>query len=143
MEGMEEKLGAILSNPEMMNTIMSMAKALGQSQPQPEQAQQSQASVPQQKQNPPQAKQSQPPQKATPPIGRNELEMISRISALSQQTGLDRQEQALLKALNPYLSRDRLSKLEKAMHAAKMARFATVALEQSGGPLKIGRGSHV
>ena len=38
MEGMEEKLGAILSNPEMMNTIMSMAKALGQSQPQPEQA---------------------------------------------------------------------------------------------------------
>ena len=139
MEGMEEKLGAILSNPEMMNTIMSMAKALGQSQPQPEQAQQSQASVPQQKQNPPQAKQSQPPQKATPPIGRNELEMISRISALSQQTGLDRQEQALLKALTPYLSRDRLSKLEKAMHAAKMARFATVALEQSGGPLKIGR----
>ena len=139
MEGMEEKLGAILSNPEMMNTIMSMAKALGQSQPQPEQAQQSQASVPQQKQNPPQAKQSQPPQKATPPIGRNELEMISRISALSQQTGLARQEQALLKALNPYLSRDRLSKLEKAMHAAKMARFATVALEQSGGPLKIGR----
>ena len=139
MEGMEEKLGAILSNPEMMNTIMSMAKALGQSQPQPEQAQQSQASVPQQKQNPPQAKQSQPPQKATPPIGRNELEMISRISALSQQTGLDRQEQALLKALNPYLSRDRLSKLEKAMHAAKMARFATVALEQSGGPLKSGR----
>ena len=139
MEGMEEKLGAILSNPEMMNTIMSMAKALGQSQPQPEQAQQSQASDPQQKQNPPQAKQSQPPQKATPPIGRNELEMISRISALSQQTGLDRQEQALLKALNPYLSRDRLSKLEKAMHAAKMARFATVALEQSGGPLKIGR----
>ena len=139
MEGMEEKLGAILSNPEMMNTIMSMAKALGQSQPQPEQAQQSQASVPQQKQNPPQAKQSQPPQKATPPSGRNELEMISRISALSQQTGLDRQEQALLKALNPYLSRDRLSKLEKAMHAAKMARFATVALEQSGGPLKIGR----
>ena len=139
MEGMEEKLGAILSNPEMMNTIMSMAKALGQSQPQPEQAQQSQASVPQQKQNPPQAKQSQPPQKATPPIGRNELEMISRISALSQQTGLDRQEQALLKALNPYLSRDRLSKLEKAMHAAKMARFATVALAQSGGPLKIVR----
>ena len=139
MEGMEEKLGAILSNPEMMNTIMSMAKALGQSQPQPEQAQQSQASVPQQKQNPPQAKQSQPPQKATPLIGRNELERISRISALSQQTGLDRQEQALLKALNPYLSRDRLSKLEKAMHAAKMARFATVALEQSGGPLKIGR----
>ena len=126
MDGMEEKLRAILSNPEMMNTIMSMAKALGQSQPPPE-------ATPSPKQEPPQ------PPKNPPPIGRNELEMISRISALSQQTGLDRQEQALLKALGPYLSRDRLSKLEKAMHAAKMARFATVALDRDRSPLKIGR----
>lgn len=132
MEGMEEKLGAILSNPEMMNTIMSMAKALGQSQPPPEPA-------PPPKPEPPQQKPSPPPQKNPLPMGKNELEMISRISALSQQTGLDRQEQALLKALNPFLSRDRLSKLEKAMQAAKMARFATVALDRSGGPLKIGR----
>ena len=131
MEGMEEKLGAILSNPEMMNTIMSMAKALGQSQPPPEPS-------PPPKQEPSQQKQSLPP-KSPFPIGKNEMEMISRISALSQQTGLDRQEQALLKALHPYLSRDRLSKLEKAMHAAKMARFATVALDRSGPPLKIGR----
>lgn len=132
MEGLEEKLGAILSNPEMMNTIMSMAKTLGQNQPPPEPA-------PPPKPEPPQQKPSPPPQKNPFPVGKNELEMISRISALSQQTGLDRQEQALLKALNPYLSRDRLSKLEKAMHAAKMARFATVALDRSGGPLKIGR----
>ena len=131
MEGMEEKLGAILSNPDMMNTIMSMAKALGQSQPPTEPS-------PQPKQEPPQQKPSPPPSKG-PPLGRNELEMISRISALSRQTGLARQEQALLKALHPYLSRDRLSKLEKAMHAAKMARFATFALEQSGNPIKTGR----
>ena len=65
--------------------------------------------------------------------------MVSRIAALSQQTGLDRQEQALLKALNPYLSRDRLTKLERAMHAAKMARFASVALDRSASPMKIGR----
>ena len=131
MEGMEEKLGAILSNPEMMNTIMSMAKSLGQSQPPPEQA-------PPPRQESPQQKPTQPPKNPFP-MGKNELEMISRISALSQQTGLDRQEQALLKALDPYLSRERLSKLEKAMHAAKMARFATVALDRSGVPLKIGR----
>jgi len=130
MEGMEEKLGAILSNPEMMNTIMSMAKALGQSQPSPEPA-------PPPKESPPPQKPA-PQQHKAPPLGRNELEMISRISALSQQTGLDRQEQALLKALHPYLGRDRLSKLEKAMQAAKMARFATLALDRSS-PLKIGR----
>lgn len=132
MDGMEEKIGAILSNPEMMNTIMSMAKALGQSQSPPEAA-----PAPKPEQTP--QKQPTPQPKGPPPIGRNELEMISRISALSQQTGLDRQEQALLKALGPYLSRDRLSKLEKAMHAAKMARFATVALDRDRGPLKIGR----
>lgn len=132
MEGMEEKLGAILSNPEMMNTIMSMAKALGQNSQPPDAA-------PQPKPEPPQQKSAPTSPRGTPPIGRNELEMISRISALSRQTGLDRQEQALLKALHPYLSRDRLSKLEKAMHAAKMARFATVALEQSGVPIKTGR----
>ena len=127
MEGIEEKLGSILSNPDMMNTIMNMAKALGQSQPEP---------APQQ---PSPAKQPPLQQKAPPPIGKNELEMISRISSLSQQTGLDRQEQALLRALNPYLTRDRLSKLEKAMHAAKMAKFATIALDRAGAQPKNGR----
>lgn len=126
MDGIEEKLGSILSNPEMMNTIMTMAQALGQSQPEPP--------------NQPPASQPKPsPQKTVPPIGKNELEMISRITSLSQQTGLDRQEQALLRALNPYLTRDRLSKLEKAMHAAKMARFATLALDRTGAQLKNGR----
>lgn len=127
MDGIEEKLGSILSNPEMMNTIMTMAKALGQSPPEP---------APQQ---PSPAKQPPLQQKASPPIGKNELEMISRISSLSQQTGLDRQEQALLRALNPYLTRDRLNKLEKAMHAAKMAKFATIALDRAGAQPKNGR----
>lgn len=127
MDGIEEKLGSILSNPEMMNTIMTMAKALGQSPPEP---------APQQ---PSPAKQPPLQQKASPPIGKNELEMISRISSLSQQTGLDRQGQALLRALNPYLTRDRLNKLEKAMHAAKMAKFATIALDRAGAQPKIGR----
>lgn len=133
MEGMEEKIGAILSNPEMMKTIMTMAQSLGQNMPQqePPQAQPQKQAQPQQK-TPLQAK-------SAPSIGKNELEMISKISTLSQQTGLDRQEQTLLKALNPYLTKDRLEKLEKAMHAAKMAKFATVAFSQSGGPNKTGR----
>ena len=131
MENMEEKLGAILSNPEMMNTIMSMAKALGQSQAPTE-------SSPPPKTEPTLQKPTSP-QRSAPSLGRNELEMISKISALSQQTGLDRQEQALIKALHLELSQDRLDKLEKAMHAAKMAKFATVALAPTGGPLKIGR----
>lgn len=133
MEGMEEKIGALLSNPELMKNIMTMAQSLGQNTPQqePPQAQPQKQAQPQQK-TPLQAK-------SAPSIGKNELEMISKISTLSQQTGLDRQEQTLLKALNPYLTKERLEKLEKAMHAAKMAKFATVAFSQSGGPNKTGR----
>ena len=70
MEGIEEKIGAVLSNPEMMNTIMSMAKALGQNQS-------TQEPTPPPKQESPQK--SAPPQQNTPPpLGLNELEMISR-----------------------------------------------------------------
>lgn len=133
MEGMEEKISTLLSNPELMKSIMSMAQSLGQSLPQQEAA-----SAAPQPQTQPQQKPPQQP-KPAPSIGKNEIEMISRISALSQQTGLDRQEQTLLKALNPYLSKDRLDKLEKAMHAAKMAKFATVAFNQPSGPIKSGR----
>lgn len=57
--------------------------------------------------------------------------MIQHLMEFSKKTSLDREEQALLKALNPYLSDGRIGKLEKAMHAAKLARFATTALEQS------------
>ena len=124
MEGMEEKIGAILSNPDMMKTIMNMAQSLGQNPAQHEPSQTQKQQNPQQK--------SPPQQKSQPSIGKNELEMISKISSLSQQTGLDRQEQTLLKALNPYLTKDRLDKLEKAMHAAKMAKFASIAFNQGG-----------
>lgn len=124
MEGMEEKIGAILSNPDMMKTIMNMAQSLGQNPAQHEPSQTQKPQNPQQK--------SPPQQKSQPSIGKNELEMISKISSLSQQTGLDRQEQTLLKALNPYLTKDRLDKLEKAMHAAKMAKFASIAFNQGG-----------
>ena len=133
MEGMEEKIGALLSNPELMKSIMTMAQSLGQTPPQQEPP-----PPQQQKQAQPQQRPTSPPKSALS-IGKNELEMISKISALSQQTGLDRQEQSLLKALNPYLSKDRLEKLEKAMHAAKMAKFATVAFSQPGGAIKSGR----
>lgn len=133
MDGIEDKIGAILSNPELMKSIMSMAQSLGQNPP-PQEA------APAQNQTQPQPQQkSQPQIRNAPTIGKNELEMISKISSLSQQTCLDRQEQTLLKALNPYLSKDRLSKLEKAMHAAKMAKLATTAFAQSGSPIKTGR----
>ena len=108
MEGMEEKLGAILGNPQMMQQIMSMAQTLGSSPPPP-----------------PQEKPSSP---TIDPA------MIQKLMPLMQGSGIDTNQRALLKALSPYLSRDRIDRLEKAMRAAKMAGMVSGFL---------GGGSHV
>lgn len=117
MEGMEEKLGSILNNPEIMQQIMSMAQSLGQSQ---------------NPQQPPQRKDPSPPPDFDPG-------MLQKLSGLARQSGVTGEEQALLKALGPYLSRDRVGKLERAMRAAKMARFATSFLNSGGLQLLTGR----
>lgn len=123
MSEMEEKLGAILSNPQAMQQIMSMAQALGQSQQAaPSPPQQAAPSIPQ-----------------LPSFGDNDLAMIQSISKLAGKSNIDRDQQTLLKALGPYLSKDRISKLEKAMRAAKIAKFASAALNQGGFSLHPGR----
>ena len=100
MEGMEEKLGAILGNPDMMKQIMSMAQSLG-SQPSPE---------------PP------PEPKAEPGM---DPAMIQQAMTLIRGSGVDHHQQTLLRALEPYLSRDRIGRLQRAMRAAKLASLAT------------------
>ena len=105
MAEMDDKLGAILNNPAIMQQIMSMAQSLGQ-------------------QSPP----SQPEPAAGP-----DPAMLQNIMQLSTQTGIDPNQQNLLTALNPYLPQPRLQKLEKAMRAAKLARVASTFLSQGGG----------
>ena len=109
MSEMEEKLGAILSNPQMMQQIMSMAQAMS---PPPE----------------PQGRPEQPPEPAPPAL-----------PDFSQQSGIDKNQQALLRALSPYISRERSAKLEKAMRAAKMARLASAFLNAGGLDMLTGR----
>ena len=113
MEGFEEKLGAILENPEMMQKIMGLAQTLGQNDFQPPAPSQP-------------VKQEKPPAKNMPSIP--DLAMVQKIASLTQQTGIDKNQQNLLKALRPYLGNDRINKLEKAMRAARIAGFAATAL---------------
>lgn len=117
MDNMEDKINSILANPQMMSQIMSMAQSLGQSQP----AQQSQES-------PPAPQQEQELQKGNMNLGGFDGETLKKILSATQQTGVDRNQMGLLKALGPYLSRDRIAKLEKAMRAARIAGFAATAL---------------
>jgi len=123
LDNMEEKLNSILGNPQMMSQIMSMAQTLGQSQGQPHPP------------DPPSQAQQIPDlphqgnSSSTPGI---DTEMLRKIFTATQQTGIDKNQQGLLKALGPYLSRGRIMKLEKAMRAAKIAGFAASALGSTG-----------
>ena len=115
MDAMEDKLNAILGNPQMMQQIMSMAQAMGQQEePKPE----------------------PPPQNNSTGL---DLAMIQKLSGIARQSSIDKNQQNLLRALGPYLSRERIVKLEKAMRAAKIAGIASTALAGSGISLLSGR----
>lgn len=98
MEDLESKLGSVLNNPEMMRQIMALAQKI----------------------NPSEAPAKQEPASA----GDIDLSMVQKLSGLAKQSGIDRNQQSLLRALSPYLSRQRIQKLERAMRAAKMASMA-------------------
>ena len=110
MDELEQKLGAVLNNPQLMQQIMSMAQSLG-AQPQPEQ--------------PPKAE-------AMPEI---DIGMLQKLSGLAGKSTIDKDQQSLLRALKPYLTRERIEKLEKAMRAAAMAKMTTGLI--NSGALKL------
>lgn len=115
MDKMEDKLGAILNNPQLMGQIMSMAQSLGQNQPSP------------------------PPKEDPAPPFNLDPAMLGKLSTLAGNAAVDGNQQALLRALNPYLSNKKVDKLERAMRAAKIARMASGFLGQGGLSALIGR----
>ncbi len=114
MSELDEKLNSILSNPQMMQQIMSLAQSMSQSAGQPEQ-----------------------PQKAPQPsdsFGNQamNLSLLSKLSNIMERGSIDKNQQSLLKALGPYLSREKIQKLERAMYAAKMAGIASEVVKAQG-----------
>lgn len=108
MSELEEKLGAMLSNPQLMQQISSLVQAMGQPSPSP----------------PPPT----PPQQPSEP----DLSQLQGLASLLQSNRIDTNQQALLRALSPYLSPWRVGKLERAMRASKMAGLASVFLRGDG-----------
>ena len=123
MDGMEEKLNSILGNPEMMRQIMNMAQSLGGQGAGEEQSTPAEPSI---------------PSFGIQPAGLDPA-MLSKLASVMQRSGVDSHQQALLGALRPYLSHERLIKLEKAMRAAKLAGVATSFLGNGGLSLLTGR----
>lgn len=106
MEDMESQLSAILGNPQMMEQIMSIAQNF-------------------QSESPPQ------PQPSSP-LGEIDFATVQKLTSLIGKTGIDGQQRALLQALHPYLSSQRIQKLEKAMRAAKLAGMASIFFSNTG-----------
>ena len=107
MDDFESKLGSILNNPEMMGRIMEMAQSFGGQSQQPE-----------------------PPVEEAP-MPEFDFATIQKLSGLMGKAGVDTDQKALLAALAPYVSGNRISKLERAMRAAKLAGIATSFLGSS------------
>lgn len=102
MGELEEKLNTVLNNPALMQQIMNMAQNM----------------------NAPEGPKQEPPERSEllPEI---DLNMIKKLSGFAQKGTIDSHQKSLLSALRPYLSQERIIKLEKAMRAARMAQVAS------------------
>ena len=109
MAEFEEKLQSILGNPELMGQIMSMAGAMNQ---------------PQQPPPPPQPQ----PQAGLPFDPGAMAGMMQMLKA----TQLEPKQRQLIQALRGFVPDDRLVRLEKAMQASLIAKFASAAMNQGG-----------
>lgn len=115
MSELDDKLSAILGNPQMMQQIMTLAQTMGAAQPAP------------------------PQQTETPALPNLDPAMLKSLAGMAAKGGVDHNQQALLTALSPYLSQSRVHKLERAMQAAQIAGAASSFLGSGGLQALIGR----
>ena len=108
MADMQTQLNAILTDPEMMQKISAMAQSLGLGAP------------------------PETPPESPPPMPEIDMATLQKLSGLAAGSAIDKDQRTLLSALRPYLTPERIGKLEKAMRAAKLASLASGILSQPG-----------
>ena len=106
---MEEKLNAILNNPESMAQILSMAKSLGMEQ------------------EPSDAPEKEPPPAPDPAMLQGLMQLMEQV-----RHG-DGKQEALLQALKPYLAPERRDRIDQALQIARISHLAGAALGNDGG----------
>lgn len=115
MAEFEEKLNAILSDPQAMGQILSAAKALSGSEDEP---------------SPPE-KDAQDEAASEPlsALGQLDPRLVQLgLKLLSEYTSSDDRKTALLEALKPFLRPERQAKMEQAIKIAKLSRVIQTAL---------------
>ena len=110
MAEFEDKLNAVLSNPELMGQILSMAGSLNQQQAAP------------------------PPPPPSAKFGSMPFDpgAMAGMMQMLKATQLEPRQRNLVQALRGFVPEDRLVRLEKAMQASLIAKFASAAMNQGG-----------
>lgn len=138
MSELEDKLSAILGNPQAMSQIMSLAQSLGGGSVAP-------APPPRDQTAPPPRELA--PEGQNPPSGQNAPDLSALLGGLSGGNGPDPKlmamagrimeeyqsgddgKAALLQALRPFVKERRYAKLDKAVQIARLSRVIRIALD--------------
>ena len=105
MSELEDRINSILGDPEQMEKIAGLAKSLMG---------------------------GEPTQEAPPEAPELDPGMLRRLTQLMRGGDAPGREQALLRAMEPYLSEKRRGKMDRALKLARMARLARLALGETG-----------
>ena len=117
MDELERALRAVLEDPAQLQELRTLADSLGLSAPQPHAAD---------------AASTAPPPMPEPP-GAPPLAVPEAAAAmLRQRGGASSKQEALLLALKPFLRKQRQEKIDRALHAARLASLASLALKSRG-----------
>lgn len=137
MAEFEDKLNAILGNPEAMGQIVNIAKALtadgGGASPSPPVNPIDAEYVPVEGENTPV---TMPDLSANPLAALGDLDprlIQTAMRLFSEYSTSDDRKTALLAALKPFLKEERLAKMDKAVQIAKLSRVIRVAFQMFKG----------
>lgn len=114
MDDLEQKIQSVLSDPAQMAQVLEMAKSLGITLPKPDAAP---AEAPEPPDAPEAAPQPEPPKPDAPP-------------PTLPGGGLAQRQEALLRALEPFLRPARREKIERALQIARLTNLAGGALRK-------------
>ena len=129
MAELDEKLAAMMADPNIMAQVAAMAKSLGMAPPGPGETPPEGPPKPPEGPDGPKPPPKGPEKSPAPPPS---PDVLQRLAAMAGQSALDENRRRLLYALRPYVRPERLARLENAMRTAQLAGAATAMLEGGG-----------
>ena len=120
MDELERALRAVLDDPAQMRELRELAGSMGFSAPQ------------MQPENEPAPKPPEPEPKPAQAAFQQQALPEPAVEMLRQAGKADKKQEALLLALKPFLRKERQEKIDRALHAARLASLASLALKNRG-----------